>query len=90
MEVLSIYIQNTMILILEISYIAHVTHFTKNTFINFMNVKGFNIKYINDFIHSVIYPAETNKKIINNYSKTKNILKILKIKKFFIVLFKYN
>ena len=52
-----------------------------------MNVKGFNIKYINDFIHSVIYPAETNKKIINNYSKTKNILKILKIKKFFIVPF---
>ncbi len=68
-------------------HIAHVTHFTKNTFINFMNVKGFNIKYINDFIHSVIYPAETNKKIINNYPETKNILKILKIKKFSIVPF---
>ena len=68
-------------------HIAHVTHFTKNTFINFMNVKGFNVKYMNNLIHSLVYPAETNKKIINNYSDTKNILKIIKIKKFSIIPF---
>lgn len=66
-------------------HIAHVTHFTKNTFVNFINLKGFKIKYVNNYIHSVIYPSETNKKIINNYFETKKILKMLKVKKFFIL-----
>ena len=64
-------------------HIAHVTHFTKNTFINFMNLKGFEIKYIDNNIHAVINHGDTNKKIINNYSNTKKILNNIEIKKLF-------
>ena len=64
-------------------HIAHVTHFTKNTFINFMNLKGFEIKYIDNNIHAVINHGDTNNKIINNYSNTKKILNNIEIKKLF-------
>ena len=63
-------------------HIAHVTHFTKNTFINFLNLKGFSIKFIDDNIHAVIYPNKSSDIIVNNYTNTKKILKIIEIKKF--------
>ncbi len=66
-------------------HIAHVTHFTKKTFINFINLKGFEVKFANNFIHSIIYPRQKNAKIINNYENTKKILKNIKIKKFFLL-----
>lgn len=66
-------------------HIAHVTHFTKKTFINFINLKGFKVKFVNNFIHSIIYPSQTNAKIINNYGNTKKILRNIKINKFFLL-----
>lgn len=70
--------------ILNYLHIAHVTHFTKKTFINFMNIKGFEIKYINSNIQALLRPKNSNFYIENNFENTINILNNLKIKKKFI------
>lgn len=62
-------------------HIAHVTHFTKKTFMNLINLKGFKIKYINSKIHAVIEPYNSENRIINNYNDTKKILRKNKILK---------
>ena len=65
-------------------HIAHVTHFSEKTFMNFVKLHNFEILYLNKDIHSILKYKEQNEKIINNFADTKKILKMVKISKFFI------
>jgi len=67
--------------LLNFLHIGHVTHFTKKTFTNFLNLHGFKINYINNVIHAIVTPFETNTTIINNYKNTESILRIIQLKK---------
>ena len=61
-----------------------VRSITQKTFTNFMNIRGFEIKYINNNIHALLKPKDTNTNVENNLENTLNILNNLKIKKKFI------
>ena len=70
-------------------HIAHVTHFSEKTFMNFVKLHNFEILYLNKDIHSILKYKEQNEKIINNFADTKKILKMVKISKFLFSIFSY-